>query len=152
MGAAAVNEAVAHGHSVPVFDGVLQDLRVVEGKFPRKSVSWKSSRFLRVVRTPWLALGPADKNDRNRMATWVATGIGINMKLANELDLERRFLPRLPLRGLLHRFTLVHKSPGERPSEWWVLSTHEYDIPCPAHLDHDIYRKLGLSIFAQFSL
>jgi hypothetical protein len=85
------------------------------------------------------------------MATWVSTGIGIDVKLANELDLETGLLACLPLRSLLHRFTFVYESPRKRPSEGWILPSHEYDIPGTAHLDQDINRKLGLSIFAQFS-
>ena len=91
---------------------------------------------------------PGDEHRRNGVKARVSRRVGVGVKLAEELDVERRFLSGLPEGGRLERLTVVDKAAGQSPAGWRIFSL---DKDYPAHfsaihqLDDDIDCRDGIS-------
>ena len=72
------------------------------------------------------------------MEARVASGVGVGVELAEELDVERSLLAGLADGRLLERLAIIDKAAGQGPAGRRVLSLDEDDAPrLPAVHDFD---------------
>jgi len=84
------------------------------------------------------------------MEARVASGVGVGVELAEELDVERCLLAGLADGRLLERLAVIDEAAGQGPAGRQVLSLDEDDAtPFPAvhHLDDDVDGGDGVSEF-----
>jgi hypothetical protein len=84
------------------------------------------------------------------MEARVASGVGVGVELAEEVDVERCLLPGFPDRGRFERLAVIDETAGQGPSGRGVLALDEDDAPhVPAihDLDDDVDRRHGVAEF-----
>jgi hypothetical protein len=94
------------------------------------------------------AFGPGDEHRRYRVQPGISRGIGVDVELAAELDVERCLLAGFPDRGRLERLAVVDEAAGQGPAGRRVLTLDEDDAPpFPAvhHLDDDVDGGHGIA-------
>lgn len=92
----------------------------------------------RVVGGLRLALGPGDEHRRNGVKARVASGVGVGVELAEELDVERCLLAGFADGRLLERLAVIDKAAGQGPAGRRVPALDEDDAPrLPAVHDFD---------------
>ena len=102
-----------------------------------------------IVGAPRDALGPGQEDRRDGVKAGVPGRVRIRPQLAEELDLERSFLARLPDGGRLERLAVVDETPGKGPAGRGVLALDEDDAelpPAPHDLDDDVDGRKGVAV------
>jgi len=96
-----------------------------------------------VVLCPRFSPGLRDINQGCRVAPRIALRIGITAQQYLEGDMQRRFLFGFTHGRLFDGFTHVYKSPRQRPAEWRVFATDQYDrdIGAITEFDNDVCGK-----------
>ena len=82
------------------------------------------------------------------MEARVASGVGVGVELAEELDVERCLLAGFPDRGRFKRLAIINEAAGQGPTGRGVLALDEDDAPpFPAghHFDDDIDGGHGIA-------
>jgi len=123
---------------------------MVEGQMQAPVPGVDDDRGPRVVGGRRRALSPGDEHRRNGMETRVASGVGVGVELAEELDVERCLLAGLADGRRLERLAVVDEAAGQGPAGRRVLSLDEDDAPpFPAvhHFDDDVDGGDGVSEF-----
>jgi hypothetical protein len=121
---------------------VLEDLAVVEG-----DVFWEVHLVIkpdlgRIGAGAGFPSSSSDPNERRRVSTIVATGVGIDVKLPNEFDVESRLLFGFSKSGFFNSFAHIDKATGESPSCGRVLALDEHD-EAGTCLDNNIGGQAG---------
>jgi len=111
---------------------------MVEGQRQAPVPGIDDDRGPRVVGGRRRALGTGDEYRRNGMETRVASGVGVGVELAEELDVERCLLAGLADGRFLERLAVIDKAAGQGPAGRRVLALDEDDTPpFPAVHDFD---------------
>jgi len=111
---------------------------MVEGQRQAPVPGIDDFRGPRVVGRPRRALGTGDEYRRNGMEARVASGVGVGVELAEELDVERCLLAGLADGRFLERLAVIDKAAGQGPAGRRVLALDEDDTPpFPAVHDFD---------------
>jgi hypothetical protein len=82
------------------------------------------------------------------MEARVASGVGVGVELAEELDVERCFFAGFPDRRRLERLAVIDEAAGQGPARRGVLALDENDSPpFPAghYFDDDIDGGHGIA-------
>jgi len=111
---------------------------MVEGQRQAPVPGIDDDRGPRVIGGRRRALGTGDEYRRNGMETRVASGVGVGVELAEELDVERCLLAGLADGCLLERLAVVDEAAWKGPAGRRVLAFDEDDTsPFPAVHDFD---------------
>ncbi len=95
---------------------------MVEGDGLREIHLMIKTDIARVRARTRFASGVGDPNHRRRVSTGVALGVGINVKLTNQLHVEARFLFGFAECGFFNSFADIDKAAREGPPVWGVLA------------------------------
>jgi len=123
---------------------------MVEGQRQAPVPGIDDDRGPRVIGGRRRALGTGDEYRRNGMETRVASGVGVGVELAEELDVERCLLAGLADGCLLERLAVVDEAAWKGPAGRRVLAFDEDDTPpFPAvhDFDDDVDGGDGISEF-----
>src|SRR5712692_1698436 len=118
---------------------VAQDLGVIEAElFPGDLGFGVPARILRVVRGLERAAAHfAGVDGGDGVLARIPLGVGVGEQLLDQLDLEPRLFPRLPLAGAAQLLAMVDEPAGQGPAPRFVLAQDE-DHPAVGAGDHRV--------------